>query len=313
MPRPDVLPSLARSPIPSLDPLRGLLSHGGAPGLFHELRGPDPHLVQEAEGTGHQELVEDVGGRGQDSGDDEVREDSVLAILGEKLGGEEGQGGGESDEEGELKDETEGQHELDREIDEEADREHRREVLGLIGEEEAHGEREDEEVTEEEPDEEEDGAEDDEGEGKAPLPLKQTGGDESPHLEEDHGRGKDEPGEEADLDMGPEGLGRREEDQLGRRLRGDDQVGRALLKGKGGAEHPLQEGQDLLGEVEGDREADADGDERDDQSPSELLQVGEERHLVISHRADHPWAERARKERFGGQRREVAVKVFPLP
>src|SRR5215467_14056555 len=51
-----------------------------------DARADDAGLVEETERPGHQELVEGVGRRGEDRGDDEVDQDRVLPVLRQELG-----------------------------------------------------------------------------------------------------------------------------------------------------------------------------------------------------------------------------------
>ena len=75
----------------------------------NEARGQDPELLQHAHGEGHQALVEDVGRGGEDGGDDEVDENRLLAIPGQKLRCDETQASRHDHGEGQFEDQPEGQ------------------------------------------------------------------------------------------------------------------------------------------------------------------------------------------------------------
>ena len=131
--------------------------------------------------------------------------------------------------------------------------------------------------------EEHEGAED-EGHGVAPLRCLEAGRHEAPDLEEDDGRGQDEPAEDGNLHSQREAVEGRRHEQVARAAVDDEErVGRAgavMVDGVDVAQRPQQEVQDRLVGEHGDRGGHEEGDHADDHPVAQLAQVFAQRHVV---------------------------------
>lgn len=178
-----------------------------------QLQYNNPHLVQHIEGNTHEQHVENIGGGGEEGGDDADDQCGVASVSFKERSGQDFYFGHEDHEDGQLEDQPEGEDKDRDKGDELADGDNGPKLLGLEIEEEIDAKGQGDEIAEGGSAVKQEAGEKNKPENKGAGELERLG-QGAPEKVAEHGHDGEDRHGQGDGEMGEKGLGHREEGEF---------------------------------------------------------------------------------------------------